>query len=332
MMAGRPELEVSIREVAMRNNSNTTNPYARSRLLANCASLAVLGALAQPALAQTAPDAPTEEPEQQSIIVTGSRIARPDYNSNSPTLSVGESLIQNSATAALEVNLNKLPQFVPAQTPTAGGDIQPTATNTPGAATISLRGIGANRNLVLLNSRRSTPSNASGVVDISTIPSAAIERVEIISGGASATYGADAIAGVTNFILKQNVQGLELDAQAGITQEGDGFEYQLSGIMGSDFADGRGNVSLAMSVNTREASYQRDRSWYQDLWADTEVAGTQFFLETPGLYFGYDNLPSATASMFPNSSLPNGGYTVYTNTDGSAFVNGSWTNAGAYTP
>jgi len=313
----------------MRKILKIENVRARSRLLATCASVIVLSALAPSAWAQAADE---EEQEQQSIIVTGSRIARPDYNSNSPTLSVDESLLQNSATAALEVNLNKLPQFVPAQTPTAGGDIQPTATNTPGAATISLRGIGANRNLVLLNSRRSTPSNASGVVDISTIPSAAIERVEIISGGASATYGADAIAGVTNFILKKDVQGIELDAQAGITQEGDGFEYQLSGIVGSDFADGRGNVSLAMSMNTREASYQRDRSWYQDLWADTEVAGTQFFLETPGVYFGYDNLPSATTSMFPNSSLPNGGYTVYTNTDGSTFVNGSWTNGGAYTP
>ena len=316
----------------MRKISTTTSLCARDMLLATCASAAVLCALAQPALAQDAPVAAAEEPEQQSIIVTGSRIQRPDYNSNSPTLSVDEGLLQNSATAALEVNLNKLPQFVPAQTPTAGGDIQPTATNTPGAATVSLRGIGSNRNLVLLNGRRSTPSNASGVVDISTIPSAAIERVEIISGGASATYGADAIAGVTNFILKQNVQGLELDAQAGITQEGDGFEYQVSGIVGADFDDGRGNVSLAMSMNTREASYQRNRSWYRDLWADTEVAGTQFFIESPGINFGFTNQPTALGALFPNSSLPAGGVTVYANPDGSAFVNGSWNNAGAYTP
>src|SRR5690606_27141103 len=144
--------------------------------------------------------------EAPPIIVTGSRIQRQDYNANSPTVTVDEALLENSSTAAVEVNLNKLPQFTPAQTPTAGGDIQPTATNTPGAATISLRGLGSNRNLVLLDGRRSTPSNASGVTDISTIPAAAIERVEIISGGASATYGADAIAGVTNFILKKNFQ------------------------------------------------------------------------------------------------------------------------------
>ena len=296
---------------------------ANRRLLASAAASAILCVWAQPALSQEGSEEPAFD---EAIIVTGSRIARPDYNSNSPTVSVDESLLQNSATSALEVNLNKLPQFVPAQTPTAGGDIQPTATNTPGAATISLRGIGANRNLVLLDSRRSTPSNASGVVDISTIPSAAIERVEIISGGASATYGADAIAGVTNFILKKNVNGLELDAQVGLTQEGDGLEYQISGIMGADFDDGRGNVSFAMSMNERKASYQKDRSWYQDLWADTSVSGTQFFIDNPGIYFGYDNLPTAMSTLFPESSLPNGGYTAYANTDGSAFVNGSWYN------
>src|SRR5690606_6485079 len=248
----------------------------KALLLAGCASTF---AMAAPAVAQEEDGAD----EDARIVVTGSRIQRQDFNSTSPMVTADQALLEQSSTAALESNLNKLPQFTPAQTPTAGGDIQPTATNTPGAATISLRGLGSNRNLVLLDGRRSTPSNASGVTDISTIPAAAIERVEIISGGASATYGADAIAGVTNFILKKNFQGLELDGQVGITQEGDGFEYQFSGIMGADFDDGRGNVSLALSVNTREANFQRDRSWYRDLWADPQIAGTQFFLDRPGV-------------------------------------------------
>ncbi len=163
--------------------------------------------MATPAFAQ---DADPEE-EGERIVVTGSRIATQDFDSNSPMVTIDEGLLEQSSTAAIEQNLNRLPQFVPAQTPTAGGDIQPTATNTPGAATVSLRGIGANRNLVLIDGRRGTPGNATGVVDISTIPAAAIERVEIISGGASATYGADAVAGVTNFILKKDFEGLELD-------------------------------------------------------------------------------------------------------------------------
>jgi len=227
-----------------------SNNGVKALLLASCASTFVFAA---PAMAQDSEDGA----EESRIVVTGSRIVQRDFDSNSPIVTVDAGLLEQSSTAAIEANLNKLPQFTPAKTPTQGGDIQPTATNTPGAATVSLRGIGANRNLVLIDGRRATPGNATGVVDISTIPSAAIERVEIISGGASATYGADAVAGVTNFILKKNFEGLELDGQLGITQEGDGFEYQLSGIMGSDFADGRGNVSIAMSMNTREANYQR---------------------------------------------------------------------------
>ncbi|TIX50133.1 TonB-dependent receptor domain-containing protein [Alteraurantiacibacter aquimixticola] len=275
-------------------------------------------AIATPAMAQD-----EGADEQDRIVITGSRIQRQDFEANSPFVTIDESLLESSSTAAIESNLNRLPQFVPAQTPTAGGDIQPTATNTPGAATVSLRGIGTNRNLVLIDGRRGTPGNASGVVDISTIPSAAIERVEVISGGASATYGADAVAGVTNFILKRNFEGLELDAQAGITQEGDNFEYQLSGIMGADFADGRGNVSLAMSMNTREANYQRDRSWYRDLWADPNIGGTQFFIPAPG-FSSAGNLPDYT-TVFPDAAGPglDPSTTVYFTPDGTPFTIGA---------
>ena len=253
----------------------------KALLLAGCASSF---ALASPAVAQD-----DTNDEEGSIVITGSRIQRQDFNSTTPMVTADEALLEQSSTAALESNLNKLPQFVPAQTPTAGGDIQPTATNTPGAATVSLRGVGANRNLVLVDGRRSTPSNASGVTDISTIPAAAIERVEVISGGASATYGADAVAGVTNFILKKNFQGLELDGRVSVSQEGDGFEYQLSGIMGTDFPDGRGNISLALSMNTREASFQRDRKWYRDMWDNPNIGGSQFFISAPGVQFANGN-------------------------------------------
>jgi outer membrane receptor protein involved in Fe transport len=337
-----------------------TNPF-KVLLLTGCA---VTIALSAPAAAQQTPDAddetgadildtntpgvdPSQSPGsggQGTIVVTGSRIARQDYESNSPIVTIDEALLEQSSTAAIEQNLNRLPQFTTAKTPTNGGaDIQPTSTNTPGAATISLRGLGANRNLVLLDGRRAVPSNAAGVVDINTIPSAAIERVEIISGGASATYGADAVAGVTNFILKKNFQGLELDGQFGISQEGDGFEYQISGIMGSDFDDGRGNVSIAMSVNTRESSLQRDRDWYPELWADPNVATNRLFVNAPAVA-----LPATTrvdrgvfTSLFPGTSAAcvNGqptsttivnscaaglaaGFNVYANGDGSLFTIG----------
>ncbi|OYW45877.1 MAG: hypothetical protein B7Z33_08715 [Sphingomonadales bacterium 12-68-11] len=288
----------------------------KALLLAGCAGTIVL---AGPAMAQQASGdeldagpAADEAAASSAIVVTGSRISRQDYESTSPIVTIDEALLEQSSTAAIEQNLNKLPQFTPAKTPTGGGDIQPTATNTPGSATVSLRGLGANRNLVLLDGRRATPSNAAGIVDINTIPSAAVERVEIISGGASATYGADAVAGVTNFVLKKNFEGLELDGQMGISQEGDGFEYQLSGIMGTDFAEGRGNVSIAMSMNTREANYQRDREWYQDLWNDPTIATGRNFPLYPGVALGFGNAPSNAVfygQLFPGTTpLGQGGF------------------------
>ena len=295
----------------MRSLQTTRGVAFKAALLAGGAGLVMLAA---PAAAQDEPDPSDvlEEPgtvqEEGGILVTGSRIVRRDFESNSPIVTIDEGLLDNSSTAALESNLNKLPQFVPAQTPTAGGDIQPTATNTPGAATVSLRGLGTNRNLVLVDGRRATPGNASGVVDINTIPSAAVERVEVITGGASATYGADAIAGVTNFILKKNFEGLELDGRVGLSERGDGFEFQVSGIMGSDFDDGRGNVSFAMSMNKREANYQKDRPWYTDLWTDPQVGGDQFFIEYPGVVLDPGELipevfgfPGAIRTTFPNA-------------------------------
>jgi outer membrane receptor protein involved in Fe transport len=337
------------------------------------ASCAVTISLSTPAFAQQTPDLDEEtgadildtntpgDPGQspapgatagtQQIIVTGSRIARRDFEANSPIVTVDEGLLNQSASAALETSLNRLPQFTPAQTPTLGGDIQPTATNTPGAATISLRGLGPNRNLVLVDGRRATPGNASGVVDINTIPAAAIERVEVITGGASATYGADAIAGVANFILKKNFEGLELDGMVGITQEGDGFEYEFSGIMGSDFDDGRGNVTLAMSVNTREASYEIDRPWMQDLWSDPQINGNRVFIKSPGVALGFGNMPDQATFFrhFPGATIANGpggqplpntinsgslaspglqGFSVYANPDGSLFTTGRYQQGG----
>src|SRR5690606_27301823 len=90
--------------------------------------------------------------------------------------------------------------------------------------------------------------------------------------------------GVTNFILKKNFQGIELDGQVGISQYGDAFEYQIGGIMGSDLDGGRGNVSIAMSMNTRERVNQADRKWYRDLWNDPDTtSGNFFFVPRPGV-------------------------------------------------
>ena len=239
---------------------------------------------AGPAFAQ---DDEKDEFTLEEIVVTGSRIARNNNDSVSPIVTVDEKLFDQSSTMAIETQLNKLPQFAPTiDVPTSGGDIQPTARNTPGEATVALRGIGSNRTLVLINGRRGTPSNGMGVLDINTIPTAAIEYVEAISGGASSTYGADAMAGVLNFIMKDRFEGFELNAQAGMTQEGDNFEYQVSGVMGSNIADDRGNIMMAFSYNERNDALQKDRDWYRKIWADPSITGTQFFPPFPGANLG----------------------------------------------
>src|SRR6202035_2508865 len=142
----------------------------------------------------------------------GSRIQRSaDLQSSSPLVTITSDTLTSISTVGVENALNQLPQFVPSQTQFVTNDNGPSATDVPGAATIDLRGLGANRTLVLLDGRRAQPSNTTLVVDVNSIPAAAIDHVEVVTGGASATYGADAISGVVNFRLKDHFQGLQLD-------------------------------------------------------------------------------------------------------------------------
>ncbi|MBO9575954.1 MAG: TonB-dependent receptor [Sphingobium sp.] len=320
----------------MKTTNSTIGQTLRFALLASTVSLGAM-AWTAPAFAQDGEKA-ADSGETQAIVITGSRIARSrDYDSNSPMVTVNQDFLQQSSTAAVEQQLNKLPQFVVSQSSTtknnegtltfAGGDIQPNATNTPGAATVSLRGVGANRTLVLIDGRRGAPGNASGSVDVSTIPSAALERVEVISGGASATYGADAVAGVTNFILRKNFKGIELDGQMGFNGHGGGFEYQVSGIMGADIDGGRGNISIAMSLNSREFSLQKDNPFFKDLWANPNTtSGGFFFAPRPGISgLTFPANSTTFASQFPGAQNASctAQCSVYVNSDGSVFTAGS---------
>jgi len=258
-----------------------------------------------------------EEFTLEEIVVTGSRIARNNNDATSPIVTVDESMFDQASTSSIETQLNKLPQFTPTMDvpQVAGQDIQPTATNTPGEATVSLRGIGSNRTLVLINGRRGTPSNAMGVLDINTIPTGAIQYVETISGGASSTYGADAMAGVLNFIMKDRFEGFEIDLNGSITQEGDNEEYTVSGVMGTNFADDRGNIMMAFAYNDRKGVHQRDRSWFRDNWRNPEISGTQFFAPLSGFSLGYSNLPDVDTmnSVLDGATFtaPPAGVTIY---------------------
>ncbi len=229
---------------------------------------------------------------QEEVIVTGSRIVRRDFEANSPILTVDESAFDDTMSIGIETVMNQLPQFVPAVTPFVTTDVQASATNTPGASTLSLRGLGANRNLVLIDGRRGMPVNALGAVSINSIPSAAVARVETITGGASSVYGADAMAGVVNFILKKDYEGVDFDVRYGQTLEGDGEELRLSGVYGANFDDNRGNILMGVEYSTRGRVRSRDRDWQRSIWEDPSVGASFFAPTVPAYVVEGGNAPS----------------------------------------
>ena len=219
----------------------------------------------------------------EEVTVTGSRIRRKDLTSTSPLVTVDSEQIEQRSGLNLESYLNLLPNYNPAQTPTTvAGDVQPSAVNTVGVSTISLRGFGPNRSLVLIDGHRTTPVNALMVTDLNGIPSAMIDKIEIITGGASAVYGADAIGGVTNFLLKKSFEGVQFDVQDGISQAGDGNELRVSTIMGSKIAEGRGNIIMGLEYYNRDVSYQKNHSFFSNAWSDPLQSSTNSLFAQEG--------------------------------------------------
>ena len=193
-----------------------TNIKKTSRFGLGCsaASLALSMALAAPAFAQAAPEAAAEADDSSVIIVTGSRIANPNLTAASPVTAVNAAEIKLSGTTRTEDLLNSLPQVVASQTSTL-------ANGATGTATVDLRGLGSSRTLVLINGRRlmtGDPNSISSAADLNFIPSALIKRVDVLTGGASATYGADAVAGVVNFVLDTDFEGFRIDGNYGVSQ------------------------------------------------------------------------------------------------------------------
>ncbi|MBN1238259.1 MAG: TonB-dependent receptor plug domain-containing protein, partial [Gammaproteobacteria bacterium] len=226
-----------------------------------------------PAVAQQQ-EAASQQVEE--ITVTGSRIMRQDFTANAPITTIDQSTFQNTATVGVETVLNQMPQFVPAVTQFTTTDVQQTANNTIGGAFVSLRGLGPNRNLVLIDGKRAQPANPQMYVDFNLIPSAAIQRVELITGGASAVYGADAVAGVVNVILKDDFEGAAVEARFGDTQHGGNQETLVSGLIGANMAGDRGNVMLGVERATRSKQLQWERDWRINEMRDPATPATAF--------------------------------------------------------
>lgn len=217
---------------------------------------AIRGALLTSATAAAAAALPVQAQDSTitEVVVTGTRIARPDYESASPVVSIGADAIRATGATSVDQVLNTLPQFSPSFTNTS---------NNPGngQANIDLRGLDTNRNLVLLNGRRLPASDSDGAVDVNLIPTALLQRVEVLTGGASSVYGSDAIAGVTNFILNDRFTGIQVDGGYNETDRGDGIEKSASVAGGLNLGDGKGNVAGAVNYTEREQILQGARDF-----------------------------------------------------------------------
>jgi len=186
-----------------------------------------------------AQDAAVEAESEGAIIVTGSRIARPELESATPINIVGTEAIERTGQTNIAETLRRQPIF---STGVSGGNTNFSVAGN-GLNLLDLRGLGTSRTLVLVNGKRVVAgAGGTSAVDINMIPTDLVRRVETITGGASAVYGPDAMAGVVNFVLMDRFTGVELRAQNGLSSRGDSNRYRLSGTAGMDFASGAGNI------------------------------------------------------------------------------------------
>ncbi|MDF2639379.1 MAG: TonB-dependent receptor [Novosphingobium lindaniclasticum] len=262
------------------------------------------------------------------IVVTGTRIKRPDLESNSPQTVVGSDEFRYQGATTVEQVLNRLPQFT--------ADANENVSNgSDGTSKINLRNLGSNRVLTLLDGQRLMPSQA---INLSFIPSALVERVDVLSGGASAVYGSDALSGVVNFVLKKDLDGVRIDAQTGFSQHNnnngslralqrasgydpapssviDGGKQDVTIAAGKNFADGRGNITVYGGYRKFSPVRQSSRDVSACALQDREsVAGSGNFDQL--FCGGSSNTPFG--SFIPLSDLsPFKGQTLINNRDGS---------------
>ena len=242
-------------------------------LMTTLLSAATIGAAAIPAHAQ--------DTEGDEIIVTGSRLNQANIVSSSPVVTIDDDVFDVRGTVDAVDLINTIPSAFAAQTTAF-------ANGATGTSTVNLRGLGATRTLVLVDGKRLPPGGPLGTfaADINLIAPQLVERVEIVTGGASAVYGSDAIAGVANFITKKDFEGVELDFQWGFNQSANSSEffqdalnaanidpitgsvtdnntYQINALVGSGLGDGRGNVTAYFNYANSEGILQGNRDFSQ---------------------------------------------------------------------
>ncbi|SCW41088.1 TonB-dependent Receptor Plug Domain [Sphingobium faniae] len=238
----------------------------RLKLLCCVSPLLFMGIGAGTALAQSSPEGPVENNDAapaadmdlaEDIIVSGSRIVRDGYTAPTPvTIARTEDLVKATPTNLPDA-LNKLPQFQLSSSPARSTHNQ--ANNPSHGNILNLRGIGGNRTLILFDGLRVPPTTYRGDVDTNIIPNLLIERVEVVTAGASAAYGSDAVSGVVNFILNRKFEGLTANAQYGLATRGDNQNYRLGIAGGTSLFDGKGHLLLSAELFDSKGMKRNDR-------------------------------------------------------------------------
>ena len=245
----------------MKNDSGAaTSSFQRKKVHVAVAMLIASAAIPMIAAADDAADPdPATTDGLAEVSVTGTRIVRDGYQAPTPLTVVGGEDIQQSATPSVADYVNTIPSF--------SGSRMPNATNSSmsggssGMNSVNLRNLGLNRTLVLLDSKRVVGSTSDNVVDLNLFPQNLIQRVEIVTGGASAAYGSDAVAGVVNFILDKKFTGFKADVSGGMTDYGDNGTWDGNLAFGTGFADDRGHFLIAGEASHVAGIAVNDRPW-----------------------------------------------------------------------
>jgi iron complex outermembrane receptor protein len=294
-----------------------------------------------PAPAAAAPAAPLALPTLQEVVVTGSRIVQPGLSSISPVTALSAKDIASQGVTSVEDVLNNLPQVMADQGAMASN-------GATGTATVNLRGLGVQRTLVLVDGKRLMPGQPTinpvnaNAADLDNIPIALVERVDVLTGGAAAVYGADAVAGVVNFVMNDHFQGFEIDANASAYQHDqhsyfgqfspragfgsapasvmDGATKDITMILGGNFADGKGNAVAYVGYRKTAPVLEAARDFSRCTLSGTACSGSS--TSATGRYFA--------AGFVPGTSIPNFFAPPFLTVDPSTGQLVPWTSSDAF--
>ncbi|HEX3754467.1 MAG TPA: TonB-dependent receptor plug domain-containing protein, partial [Rhizomicrobium sp.] len=233
--------------------------FKRSQIKNRALGSVCAGVLALSAQAAAAQDIAQADAATEQVTVTGTRVVRDGYNAPTPVTVIGTEQIQAEAPANLADYVDHLPSMMGGEKPdTSPGSL---SNGLAGVNALNLRALGVARTLILLDGHRSAPSAATGEVDINTIPQQLVKRVDVVTGGASADYGSDAVGGVVNFILDKEYTGVKGAVEYGETTQGFQPSYKVDATYGVDFDGGRGHALLSGEFVGTQGIYDYDPSW-----------------------------------------------------------------------